>query len=60
MTEDGGTIVVGITDAAAAADALLPTVVAAGVRLVRFEQVRPTLEDVFMRLVGRATTGAVA
>ena len=42
-----------------------PMVVAAGVRLARFERVRPTLEDVFLQLVGaesaveprRRTTG---
>jgi hypothetical protein len=27
-------------------------VVAAGVRLARYERVRPTLEDVFLQLVG--------
>lgn len=31
---------------------LLPAVVAAGVRLDRFERARPTLEDVFLQLVG--------
>jgi hypothetical protein len=31
---------------------VLPVVVAAEVRLARFERVRPTLEDVFLQLVG--------
>jgi ABC-type uncharacterized transport system ATPase subunit len=35
-----------------AVDRLLPAVVATGVRLDRFERVRPTLEDVFLELVG--------
>jgi ABC-2 type transport system ATP-binding protein len=41
-----------VTDAAAAAAAALPMVAASGVRLARFERVRPTLEDVFLQLVG--------
>jgi ABC-2 type transport system ATP-binding protein len=35
-----------------AADRLLATVVEAGVRLERFERIQPTLEDVFLELVG--------
>jgi ABC-2 type transport system ATP-binding protein len=54
VTERPGDLVVAIRDETAAADGLLPLVVAAGVRLVRFEQVRPTLEDVFLHLVGRS------
>ena len=42
-----------VADEAAAAAGLLPLVAAAGVRLAVFERVRPTLEDVFLRLVGR-------
>jgi ABC-2 type transport system ATP-binding protein len=42
-----------VTDPARAARELLPAVVAEGVALVAFERVRPTLEDVFLRLVGR-------
>ena len=43
---------VSVSDPAAAAREILPLVVAAGVVLTAFEQVRPTLEDVFMELVG--------
>ena len=45
-----------VTDEAAASAGLLPLVVAAGVRLAAFERVRPTLEDVFLRLVGGTAT----
>ena len=48
-------IIVSITDEKAASSALLPLIVAAGVRLAAFERVRPSLEDVFLRLVGRET-----
>jgi len=55
VTEDGGGLVVSVTDANVAAAELLPLVVSAGVRLVSFERARPSLEDVFLRLVGRAS-----
>jgi ABC-2 type transport system ATP-binding protein len=45
---------VSVGDAEAAAIAILPLVVACGVRLEAFEQARPTLEDVFLELVGPA------
>jgi ABC-2 type transport system ATP-binding protein len=48
-----GLLRVWVNDPAAASMGLLPLVVAAGVRLARFERVRPTLEDVFLQLVGR-------
>ena len=48
-------IIVSITDEKAASAGLLPLIVAAGVRLAAFERVRPSLEDVFLRLVGRET-----
>ncbi len=56
--DDGGPhgddrIVVSVVDDVAAAAGLLPLVAAAGIRLAVFERVRPTLEDVFLRLVGR-------
>ena len=50
---DGG-LVVRVTDEDAAAAGLLPLVVDAGVRLSRFEQVHPTLEEVFLDLTRRA------
>jgi len=56
-----GVLRVVVTDAERAAGEALPLVVAAGVRLARFERVRPTLEDVFLQLVGAdapATTDA--
>jgi len=49
-----GLVRVFVTDADRAAIEMLPLVVAAGVRLGRFERVRPTLEDVFLALVGTA------
>jgi len=57
---DGGTaaddrLVVSVADEAAAAAGLLPIVVAAGLKVAVFERARPTLEDVFLRLVGRGT-----
>jgi ABC-2 type transport system ATP-binding protein len=51
-TESG--LVVMVSDADRAAAELLPIVVQAGVRLAAFERVRPSLEDIFLRLVGRA------
>jgi ABC-2 type transport system ATP-binding protein len=47
-----GTITVTVSDPAAAASEILPLVVAAGVMLDAFERARPTLEDVFLELVG--------
>ena len=40
------------TDAQAAAAGVLPLVAASGVRVFRIEHVRPSLEDVFLQLVG--------
>ncbi len=53
VTEHDGRLTVSVTDEAAASAGLLPLVVAAGVRLATFERARPSLEDVFLRLVGR-------
>ena len=49
-----GAIRVDVSDAAAASREILPLVVASGVVLASFEQARPTLEDVFLELVGPA------
>jgi hypothetical protein len=40
-----------VDDPQLAGPALLPLVVSSGINLVRFERVRPSLEDVFLRLV---------
>jgi ABC-2 type transport system ATP-binding protein len=53
VTQRDGRLIVSVTDADAASAGLLPLVVAAGVRLAAFERARPSLEDVFLRLVGR-------
>jgi ABC-2 type transport system ATP-binding protein len=53
VTVAAGSLTVSVTDEAAGSAGLLPIVVAAGVRLAAFERVRPSLEDVFLRLVGR-------
>ena len=47
-----GAIRVTVSDASAAASGVLSLVVGAGVVLDLFERVRPTLEDVFLELVG--------
>jgi len=47
-----GLLRVGIGDGATAGRELLAAAAAAGVSLVRFERQRPSLEDVFLRLVG--------
>jgi ABC-2 type transport system ATP-binding protein len=54
VTETESGLVVSVSDAGRAAAGLLPVVVDVGVRLAAFERVRPSLEDVFLRLVGRA------
>ena len=53
VAEESGAIVVSVTDADVASAGLLPVVVESGVRLATFERVRPDLEGVFLRLVGR-------
>ena len=62
VTGDGhdGRLVVSVTDEGAASVGLLPLVVAAGLRVAVFERARPTLEDVFLRLVGRDTKNGAA
>jgi ABC-2 type transport system ATP-binding protein len=54
VTEAESGLVVSVTDAVIASSELLPLVVGAHVRLAAYERVRPSLEDVFLRLVGRA------
>jgi ABC-2 type transport system ATP-binding protein len=53
VTERDGRLTVSVTDEATASAGLLPLVVNAGLRLAAFERARPSLEDVFLRLVGR-------
>jgi ABC-2 type transport system ATP-binding protein len=49
---DGSLLRVSVLDTEKATAGMLALVVAAGVRLLRFERLRPTLEDVFLELVG--------
>jgi ABC-2 type transport system ATP-binding protein len=60
VREEAGRIIVSVTDEAVASAELLPLVVSAGVRLALFERARPSLEDVFLRLVGRDPDGGAA
>lgn len=48
-----GVLRIAVTDAASAGEELLRGAAAGSLRLVRFERQRPSLEDVFLRLVGR-------
>ncbi|HET9344945.1 MAG TPA: ABC transporter ATP-binding protein [Candidatus Limnocylindrales bacterium] len=50
-----GEVRVDVTDAAAASREILPLVVSSGVALTSFDQAQPTLEDVFLELVGPPT-----
>jgi hypothetical protein len=43
-----------VDDPRVAGPAILPLVVASGVGLVRYERARPSLEDVFLRLVAES------
>jgi ABC-2 type transport system ATP-binding protein len=54
-----GTIRVTVSDAAAAAREILPIVVSCGAVLASFEQARPTLEDVFLELVGPVSSDEI-
>jgi ABC-2 type transport system ATP-binding protein len=58
--EPGGGLRVAVADPSAAAREILGLVVSAGVALAAFERARPTLEDVFLRLVGRGAGDAAA
>jgi ABC-2 type transport system ATP-binding protein len=55
-----GVFRVGVADGAHAAPPLLAAIAATGVPISRFERQRPTLEDVFLRVVGRDATEAAA
>jgi ABC-2 type transport system ATP-binding protein len=65
VREEQGVLRVVVADAATASKAILPLVGSADVSLARFERVRPSLEDVFLRVVGadrlsdRPAVGAV-
>jgi ABC-2 type transport system ATP-binding protein len=50
--EPGGIVRIVVDDQDTAAGGILPLVVEAGVRLAAFKRARPTLEDVFLELVG--------
>jgi len=54
VSTTAGFLRVTVSDPDAAAGAVLPLVVASGVVLESFERARPTLEDVFLELVGPA------
>jgi ABC-2 type transport system ATP-binding protein len=54
VTAEDGLVRITVSDPDAAVGRLLPIVVAAGVVLESFERARPTLEDVFLELVGPA------
>jgi ABC-2 type transport system ATP-binding protein len=56
VREQHGMVRVNVTDADAAGAEILSLVAGSGVRLARYERVRPDLEDVFLQLVG--TNGA--
>lgn len=60
VREEHGLLRVVVTDPERATAEALPMVVAAGVHLARFERVRPTLEDVFLQLVGNGSNGGPA
>jgi ABC-2 type transport system ATP-binding protein len=55
VTTGDGLVRITVSDPDAAAGGLLPLVVAAGIVLDSFERARPTLEDVFLELVGPAS-----
>jgi ABC-2 type transport system ATP-binding protein len=55
-----GTVRVGVGDGDDVGRAVLAAVAAAGLPIGRFERQRPTLEDVFLRLVGRDATETAA
>ena len=58
VERDGTSLIVEVSGDAVGR--LLPEIVAAGVRVERFERIRPSLEDVFLRLVAAPDHGTVA
>jgi ABC-2 type transport system ATP-binding protein len=48
------TVRVFVTDPKVAGPAILPLVISSGINLVRYERARPSLEDVFLRLVSES------
>ncbi|HET9017930.1 MAG TPA: ABC transporter ATP-binding protein [Thermomicrobiaceae bacterium] len=58
LTVEGETLRVVASRPAEAAAGILPLVVATGVTLARFERGRPSLEDIFLRLVGEREAAA--
>ncbi len=60
VAAEHGLLRVTVSDPARAAAELLPAIVAAGVAVTAVERVRPTLEDVFLRLTGSDAPGRVA
>jgi ABC-2 type transport system ATP-binding protein len=55
-----GSVRVAVDDHGDASRALLAALAAGGIPIGRFERQRPTLEDVFLRLVGRDAAGTAA
>jgi ABC-2 type transport system ATP-binding protein len=51
---DGRTARLTVSDVSAAKHALLPAALEAGLVLTRYEMLHPSLEDIFLRLVGEA------
>jgi ABC-2 type transport system ATP-binding protein len=60
VEQDGPTIRVSVSDDAGAGQRLLALVSARQLPIVAVERLRPTLEDVFLRLTGRASHGEAA
>ena len=56
----GGVLRVGVTDDPDAGQRLLAAVAAHAIPVLALERLRPSLEDVFLRLTGRASRGDVA
>jgi len=54
VTTTPDTVRVFVDDPKVAGPALLPLVAATGISMVRFERIRPSLEDVFLRLVAES------